>query len=272
MVKILRILLAAPVVLALLYVLSTRGRRNHPGWEKLRGWAYAHRGLYDATKPENSMAAFRAALENGYGIELDVHLLSDGELAVMHDSALLRTTGQAGRMEDLTVDELKNYRLEGTEESIPTLRQVLELFRGKAPLIVELKPVDGNHARLAETACDLLESYPGPYCIESFDPRCIYWLKKHRPQVIRGQLTENFLKGKHPVPWILRFIVTHQMVNFLTRPDFVAYQFHDRKTVSNVLARKLWGMQGVAWTLKTPEEQRIATEEGWIPIFEAYKP
>ena len=265
-------LLITALLVVLLYVLSTRGRRGHPGLEQLRGWSYAHRGLHDAEHPENSLAAFRAALEGGYGIELDVHLLADGTLGIMHDSVLLRTTGREGIMEDLTADRLQDYRLEGTQEIIPTLRQVLELFDGKAPIIVELKPVGGNHARLAEAACNLLATYPGAYCIESFDPRCIYWLKKHRPQVIRGQLTENFLKGKHPVPWILRFFITHQMANFLTRPDFVAYKFADRKTVSNVLARKLWGMQGVAWTLKNPAEQALAQAENWIPIFEDYRP
>ena len=88
------------LILFLLFVLSTMGRRNHPGLEKLRGWNYAHRGLHGNGCPENSMAAFRKALDHGYGIELDVHMLADGNLAVIHDSLLKRTTGMEGRIED----------------------------------------------------------------------------------------------------------------------------------------------------------------------------
>ena len=259
-------------VLAGLYVLSLRGRTGHKGLHALRGWSYAHRGLHDASRPENSMAAFRAALKSGYGIELDVHLLKDGNLAVIHDSALKRTTGSEGKIEDLTTEQLSEYYLEGTFETIPTFRQVLELFDGKAPLIVELKPVDDNYAKLAETACKMLSGYTGAYCVESFDPRCVYWLKKHRPNVIRGQLTENFLAGKNPMPWILKFCLTHQLFNFLTMPDFVAYKYGDRKQLSNTLVRKLWGVQGVSWTLQTPAEHEAALKENWIPIFEGYNP
>ena len=153
------------IVLIALFLLSLRCRSGHPGMEALRGWSYAHRGLHGNGIPENSMAAFKAALEGGYGIELDVHLLSDGNLAVMHDSLLNRTTGMPGRIEDLTTEQLKDYRLEGTDETIPEFMDVLTLFNGKAPIIVELKPVDGNHAALTEAACKMLETYKGVFCM-----------------------------------------------------------------------------------------------------------
>ena len=158
----------------------------------------------------------------------------------------------------------------GIDETIPTFSQVLELFDGKAPMIVELKSANGNYAALAEAACRMLDNYNGPYCIESFDPRCIYWLKKHRPDIIRGQLAENFLTIKSSVPWIVRFLLTYQMLNFLTVPDFAAYKFADRKNLSNFLARKLWGVQGVSWTLRSPEDLETAMEEGYLPIFEGF--
>ncbi len=144
------------ILLILAVLLLTRCRRGHPGLKDLQNWAYAHRGLHSEGVPENSMAAFRAALDAGYGIELDIHLLRDGNLAVIHDSLLNRTTGQAGRVEDLSTEELKYYPLEGTAETIPEFMDVLTLFHGKAPLIVELKPVDGNHAALAEAACKMM--------------------------------------------------------------------------------------------------------------------
>lgn len=259
-------------VLIALYVLFLRGRSGHPGWDALKGWAYAHRGLHGNGLPENSMAAFRAALDGGYGIELDLHLLKDGNLAVIHDSALKRTVGVEGRIEDLTTGDLKNYHLEGTEETIPTFREVLDLFAGKAPLIVELKPVGDNHAQLAEAACTMLEGYEGPYCIESFDPRCIRWLRKNRPRVIRGQLSENFLKTGSKMSWPLRFVLTYNLLNFLTYPDFIAYRFEHRNTMSNDYCRKVWKVQGVSWTLRSKDDYDTAVKEGWIPIFENFTP
>lgn len=267
------ILLCVIAILFALYTLSVRGRTGHEGLAKLRGWSYAHRGLHSSGIPENSMAAFRAALEGGYGIELDIHLMADGNLAVIHDASLKRTAGADVRIENLSTNDLPQYRLEDTCEQIPTFSQVLELYAGKAPLIVELKPEKGNYAALAQAACDALENYSGAYCIESFDPRCIFWLKKNRPQVIRGQLSENYVRNKRsPLPFGLKFALTHQLENFLTQPDFVAYEFHDRKTLGNFLVRKLWGVQGVTWTINTQADYDQAVKEGWLPIFEGFNP
>lgn len=269
-------MIAIPIILVLLiglYLLAVRGRKGHPGLQALHGWSYAHRGLHDSTRPENSMSAFRAAVRAGYGIELDVHLLKDGTLAIMHDSELKRTTGCEGRIEDLTAADLDKYYLEGTFDTIPTFQKVLETVDGKVPLVVELKAVGDNYGKLCQTACDMLEKYNGIYCMESFDPRCVHWLKKHKPQIVRGQLSENFLANKkNPLPWILKFVMTHHLLNFLTLPDFVAYRFSDRKRLSNFLTRKLWGVQGVTWTLENPQEHETALAEGWIPIFENYTP
>ena len=266
-------LIIAVVVLLVLYALSVTGRRNHPGFDAFRPFRYAHRGLHGNGIPENSMAAFRLAKESGYGIELDVHLLSDGGLAVIHDSALLRTTGREGVVEDLTVEDLPNYHLEGTREAIPLFSQVLELYHGQAPLIVELKCDGNNYAKLCAAACQMLDRYNGLYCLESFDPRCVHWLKKNRPDLIRGQLTENYFKSPGcKLPWILKAVLSWQMLNFLTMPDFVAYRFRDRKHPSNWFARKLWGLKGVSWTLLSQHEFDAAVEDGCLPIFEGFIP
>ncbi len=255
-----------------LWLLAIRGRSGHPKLHTLHGWSYAHRGLHGNGVPENSMAAFRLALEHGYGIELDIHLLADGELAVMHDSPLKRTAGAEGVIEDLTAGQLKDYQLEGTGETIPLFRDVLALYAGKAPLVVELKVHNNNHAALTKAACDLMDGYDGPWCMESFDPRCLLWLKKNRPDVIRGQLTENYFKTPHlKIPFILKWMMTKNLANFATKPDFIAYRYADRHdTVSNQLCMKR--MTGVSWTIKTQEEYDTAVSEGWIPIFEGFLP
>lgn len=267
------IALTVILLLAILYIFALRGRRHHPLLRKLRRWKYAHRGLHGNGVPENSMAAFRLALENGYGIELDIHMLADGNLAVIHDASLLRTAGADVKIESLTTRELANYRLEGSGESIPTFQQVLDLVDSKVPLIVELKPENGNHAELTKTACDMLSAYPGLYCIESFDPRCIRWLKINRPELVRGQLAHNSLReGKGKVPFVLRFVMTNLLSNFWNVPDFIAYRFCDRERLSVRIARKFWKIQGVSWTLRSQEEFDTAVQENWIPIFEGFMP
>lgn len=259
------------ILIVAAFLVMTRGRSGHPGLKDIRGWSYAHRGLHGEGRPENSMAAFRAALEGGYGIELDVHLLADGELAVIHDSLLERTTGMPGKIEELTVQDLKNYRLEGTGETIPTFRQVLELFDGKAPMVVELKADGGNFAALTETACELMKDYKGVYCMESFDPRCVSWLRKNRPEIIRGQLAENYFESKAKLPFYLKWLLSDHLLNFLTKPDFVAYRFADRhSTLSNLVC--MGHMAAVSWTIKNQEDFDTAVAEGWIPIFEGFCP
>ena len=267
------VLLIIAVLLIAAYLFALMGRTGHQGLASLRGWAYAHRGLHGNGVPENSMTAFRLALEKGYGIELDIHLMKDGKLAVIHDASLKRTAGADVKIEDLTVEDLKNYRLEGTGQQIPLFTQVLELFAGKAPMIVELKAERGNHAALCAAVCDLLERYDGAYCIESFDPRCIAWLKKNRPDLVRGQLAENFLAAKKsPLPWYLKLALTAHLFNIAILPDFIAYKFADRKRLGTVLCRKFWGIQGVAWTIRSQEDYDTAVKEGWIPIFEGFEP
>lgn len=266
------IVLAIIFILVLLFVFLVKGRTGHPGLPALQDWYYAHRGLHGDGVPENSMSAFRAAKDAGYGIELDIHMMADGNLAVIHDSSLKRTAGTDVPIEELTTVQLGVYCLEGTQERIPLLSQVLDLFRGEAPLIVELKPHGGNHAALCAAACNMLSSYKGAYCIESFDPRCVAWLRKNRPHVIRGQLTENFFQSKSKLPAILKFVLRHQLLNVFTRPDFIAYRFADRKTISNFLCRKLWGVQGVSWTIRSEEDFQQALQEGWFPIFEGFEP
>lgn len=267
------VVLSVILLLALLFLFCLKGRTNHPGMEELRRWNYAHRGLHDSEKPENSMAAFRAALDGGYGIELDVHLMKDGNLAVIHDSSLKRTAGADVKIEDLTLKDLENYHLDGTDEKIPLFSQVLELFGDCAPLIVELKTANGNHEALCQAVCEMLDCYNCTYCIESFDPRCITWLRHHRPEIIRGQLSSNSLKNKkNKLPWIVKLIMTCHISNIATRPDFIAYNYKHRKAFGTDICRKLWGVQGVSWTIRTKEDFDIAVKEGWIPIFENFVP
>ena len=255
------------------YLLMLSGRNGKKGLDLLRGWNYAHRGLHGTGIPENSMAAFREAVEHGYGIELDVHLMRDGNLAVIHDASLKRTAGADVKIEDLTAEELPQYHLEGTEQTVPLFSQDLALVAGKAPLIIELKSERNNFEALTAAAVQAMEGYDGIWCMESFDPRCVRSLRKQHPQVIRGQLSENFLKTPDlKVPKALKLTMALLLPNFLTKPDFIAYRFSDRKLFSNRICCDLWGLQEVNWTIKTQEDLDAAVAAGALVIFEGFLP
>lgn len=255
------------------YLLSLRGRTGNPVLPKLQNHLYAHRGYYRHPDiPENSIPAFRRALERGWGAEFDVHLLRDGTLAVLHDSDLKRMTGVEGKIEDLDLAELTELRLLGTQERIPTFNQVLALFDGRVPLIIELKSANGNHAALAEAVCKRLDRYEGVFCLESFDPRVLDAVKKLRPDFCRGQLARNFFRDPFGLTIGQQLLGTNLSFNFLTRPDFIAYCFQERKQPANLLSKNLWGIRNVGWTIRTPEELRQCRKEGIIPIFEGFDP
>ena len=270
------IILIILAVLFLLYLLCLRCRRGHADWAHFRQWRYAHRGLHNKERgiPENSMAAFKLAAANGFGAELDVHLMKDGNLAVIHDASLLRTAEADVLIEDLTAEELENYRLEGTEQRIPLLEDVLPLFVDRAPLIVELKAERGNAEALAAAACKVLDKYKAEYCVESFDPRCLMWLWQNRPDVIRGQLSENFTAhgdAQH-LPGGVRWILTNLLLNVRTRPDFIAYRFEDRANLSLRLCRGFYRVQEASWTVRDRETMEKAEAAGNLVIFENFDP
>ena len=244
-----------------------RGRRDGPGWEKLTGFRYAHRGLHGPGAPENSLAAFRRAAEAGYGAELDVHLTKDGRLAVIHDGDLERMCGVPGRVEEKTAAELSALRLEDTAEPIPFLEEVLPIFAGRTPLIVELKTDRRNAAALARKTVECLDRFSIDYCVESFDPRPLLWLRRHRPDILRGQLSQNFWRhGSGQNLWN-RLALTNLFYNVFTRPDFTAYRFQDRERLAVRLCRR-WGMRMAYWTLRSWTELVLSEQEGALPIFE----
>lgn len=241
----------------------------------LHGFRYAHRGLYDkaAGIPENSLPAFARAVARGYGVELDVHLLRDGTLAVFHDSDLFRMTGREGVLEELCAEELKECFLNETGERIPEFCEVLALFAGTGlPVIVELKPHGGNCAALCARTMEELAKFDVLYCVESFDPRCVRWFKKNRPAVLRGQLSQDYGRRRGKVGRLTGFALTKLLSNVLTRPDFIAYRYEDRRSAPLALMRKLFGAQLVYWTVKSQQEFEKAEREGALVIFEGFIP
>lgn len=256
--------------------LLLRPRRNQPGWDRLEGVRFAHRGLHspDQGVPENSMAAFRRAIEHGFGAELDVHLMADGELAVVHDSDLSRVCGKRVFIEDLTAGELKNFPLMETGETIPLFREVLELFEDKTPLVIELKAERGNAKALTDAVMAALEGWRGVYCVESFHPAVLLRLRERYPWVLRGQLSQNFLRDSEVdnLPPPVRFILTNLLTTGFTRPDFIAYKWQDRKNVSLRWMRALYGVHEVGWTVRERATMENLDRAGVTSIFEGFIP
>lgn len=252
---------------------SAPGIHKKTKWQHLTGWDYAHRGLYDNEHgiPENSMAAFRRAVDKGYGIELDVHLTADNQLVVFHDDTLTRMCGMNKKISSFLYSDLMQLRLLGTEEGIPLFKDVLELIDGKVPLIIELKVDGSNQNLLCPLVWQLLSRYKGDYCIESFHPFVLQWFKRHEPQVVRGQLSCNFFK-ENPHCDIVLFLMSNLMTNFFTHPDFITYKYLDLDNPAVIYNRKLFHIMTVVWTIPgKPTYDRFKNKVD-VMIFEGFEP
>lgn len=258
---------------ALLYFLMIMprmtGRRDR---ETFGEWMYAHRGLHDnrTDAPENSLRAFAKAVDAGFGIELDVQLTNDGVPVVFHDFSLKRVCGAEGRICGHTFEELQQYRLCGTDQKVPRLEEVLELVDGRVPLIVELK-TESTDIRVCGETDRLLSEYKGKYCVESFNPLAILWYRRHRGRIVRGQLSDAFLKeGEYT--GILYFLLQNLLLNWLSKPDFIAYNCKYPQILSRRLCRNLFRSAAVAWTVKSREQLEEVRKNFDIFIFEGFRP
>lgn len=253
--------------------------------------------------PENSLAAFAAAAEAGYGIELDVQLTLDNKVVVAHDPDLLRVAGDPRNIRDLTYDELVRIPLfptaapgaevspllpgatenpplvttpsqaqAGYYQHVPLLEDVLRVVDGRVPIIVEFKfenyrTWDDRDEELMRTAADLLDAYQGLYVVESFNPAAMNWYKREHPDVCRGQLAEDTAFTANPMLWMGGKL----MFNEISRPDFVAYDFKNGDGAMLRFVRRM-GAMAVAWTVRTSDELAGAQPYFDRFIFEAFVP
>lgn len=231
----------------------------------------AHRGLHDETKPENSLAAFEAAMMAGYAIETDVHFTKDGEIAVFHDDNLERMTGDKRNVADCTMEELKQLRLSGTEERIPTFGEFLTAVGGRVPLLIEIKNMKGVAGkRIAGAIAGTIDRlhYTGEYAIQSFNPFFAKAYKKLRPEVPCGILAQAKMSEKgDPLSWKIKaHFLARLKFNFIVKPDFVSYGFWQlpQKCVTKFKGAKL------AWTVRSREEEAQARKYVDNVIFENY--
>ena len=236
--------LAAPAVLAGLYLLAVMPRMTgKPDFTPFDTKFFAHRGIHDngSDAPENSMAAFRKAVEAGYGIELDIQLTADHVPVIFHDFTLERACGAPGSVKDYTFEELMKFRLFGSEERIPALKDFLRMVKGRVPLIVEYKSEDRDM-----TVCRM-----------------------------RGQLSDGFMHDKKyqtlrklPMVFPLQFL----LANFLSKPDFIAYNCIYEGNLSRRLCRHLYRAKTAAWTIKSSDQLKKAAPYFDVFIFDSFLP
>ena len=231
---------------------------------------YAHRGLHDAEKAENSLSAFKAAVDHGFGIELDIRLSKDNRLVVFHDDTLDRVCGREGKVVDFTADELATFKLSGTDDGIPTLTEVLKLVDGKVPLLIEIKE-HTNDSAVSEAAIKELSTYKGVFIVESFNPFTVGRISRGIPMVCSGFLAQHFTKKKENRKFMY-FIAENLLTNRLCNPTFIAYR-HDHYYMPALKLTKLLGGHTFAWTVRSPEEENLAYQHGFdTVIFENYIP
>ena len=245
---------------------------KRPDKTPFQGGLYAHRGLFDneSDAPENSLPAFARAAEKGFGIEMDIQLTKDKVPVVFHDFTLKRACRTSGKVIDYTYDELKKLELFRSQEHIPTFEEALEVIDGRVPIILELK-IEWSDYRVCRIADSILREYKGAYAIESFNPLALLWFRKNHKEVVRGQLSDHFRKeGTANVPFY--FLLHYLTLNFLTKPDFIAYNHKYSKNMSRQLCRYLYGAAAAGWTIKSEEQLEKAKENfDWF-IFDGFVP
>lgn len=244
-----------------------------PDWLALPA---AHRGLHGPERPENSAAAFAAAVAAGVAIELDVHAGAGGAVPVFHDPTLERMCGVPGSIAEQDAAALRRLRLAGTAECVPVLADVLDLVGGRVPVLVELKPPTppATAAALCAGVRDALAGYAGPVAVMSFDPRLLRWFAAHAPEHPRGQLA-----GSRRVPdaaaaadalglprW-QQLALEHLAVNLVSRPTFVGYDVRALPHPAPARSRRR-GKPLVTGIVRTIEELRTARRHADGFVFE----
>lgn len=232
----------------------------------------AHRGLHGNGVAENSMSAYKKAIEKGLNIEIDVHLTKDKNIAVFHDPTLTRVCGEDILIKDLTTAELKQHKLDGTKDTIPTLDELLELIDGKVGLLIEIKSkLSEDPSELCTTLVEKLKNYKGNYAIQSFSPKAVKWFRINKPCVIRGWLATNYeqSKFKKHIKFFLRIGNKLFSKRFVRQcdVDFVAYNILSlpNRTIAKIRKK---GMTFLTWTVKTDDHLKLAKQHADSIIFE----
>ncbi|PSL21256.1 glycerophosphodiester phosphodiesterase family protein [Shimia abyssi] len=236
----------------------------------------AHRALHDVNdgRPENSRAAVRAAVERGYGIEIDLQLSRDGQAMVFHDYQLDRLTAQSGAVRQRNADELAAISLNGGDEGIPTFSEVLDIVGGRVPVLVELKDQDGalgpNIGALEAATAVAARDYAGPLAVMSFNSQSVLKLAEIAPDIPRGITTESYPAED----WLL--VPEEVRARMREIPDYdrvgACFISHEAADLGRdrVAELKTAGAKVLCWTIRSEAEEAEARKVADNVTFEGY--
>ena len=229
----------------------------------------AHRGFHNyIDAPENSLKAFQNVIDLGYAIELDVQVLSDGTIVVFHDSSLKRMTNKDGYIKNLRKENLKDIKLLNSDQTIPTLQEVLELVNGKTPLLIEVKNTN-KVGYLEQNLIQILKKYNGEFAVQSFNPYSLEYIKKHAPEMTRGQLSSYF-KSNSEISFIKKYFLKRMIFNKrVSCPHFISYKAED---LPNRYVKQYQKLPVLAWTVKSQQQYEKIAKHCDNIIFEGFEP
>lgn len=233
----------------------------------------AHRGLHNTKYPENSLGAFQNAVDFGCAIELDARLLKDNTVVVFHDTNLLRMCGVDIELNELTKEQLKDYKLLNSKYTIPTLLEVLDLVSGRVPIMLELKPLKAKY-HIEKKVYDIIKDYKGDIAVKSFNPLTMMWFKRHAPNILRGILSCNFsedsnhAKDYENLPKLFKSILRKMQMFKFVKPDFISFNIDDLP--SKYVTKR--NVPILAWVINSKDEEGQAYKLANSIIFEGYIP
>lgn len=233
----------------------------------------AHRGFHDKNTGviENTSSAFAKAMELGYAIETDLQFTGDGDVAVFHDATLDRLTKQKGPLTERTMPALRRVNFQETGDRMQSLGELLEQVQGKVPLVLEIKSQWGGEGPLERAVIKTLSSYDGPAAVMSFSPKSVAILREHGADLPRGLVAERFRNAGHwpGLGYWRRLSMRHLCSLPVTKPDFIAYHVDALPAAAPLLAKHLFNLPLLAWTVRSAADLRRA---GWADqiIFENF--
>ena len=236
----------------------------------------AHRGLHnlDAKVIENSRSAVKAAMAKNFAIEVDLQPDCDGNPMVFHDETLDRLTNSSGRVDELSVSELRSISYRISPDTILALEDLLTIVGGKVPLIVEIKSMWRDQHRFVEKIVAKFNNYDGKFALMSFDPAIMMIVKSLAPDICRGLVAERFRDTaywKH-LSWGQKFVLKNLLWSFRVQPHFVAYNIADLPTVGTHLFSRILRRPLLTWTVRTEADKRRALKYADAMIFEGFVP
>jgi glycerophosphoryl diester phosphodiesterase len=234
----------------------------------------AHRGLHDAAagRIENTASAFAAAIAGGYGIECDLQISADGEAMVHHDDTLGRLTEGSGQLAAMSAADIKQVHFKQSADRILTLSELCDLVAGRVALAIEIKSRFDGDRRLAQRTAAVLASYKGPAAAMSFDPSVVETLRAVAPALARGIVAQRHYDDWPGLPLLLRWQLTYLLHLHRTRPHFIAYAIKDLPALPPLMARMVFRLPLLTWTVRSEDERRRAAAYADQIIFEGWRP